>query len=102
MFHVGQHVVCVDAEVHHLAPWPLCDHDMDGLRSGVVYTIRAVGVFRGLESVWLHEIVRPIRGANAHKYGEAGYSPHRFRPLASTRLDVFRQLLVSPKERVGA
>jgi hypothetical protein len=93
MFHVWQHVVCVDADG---AP---------ALHVGVVYTVKAW---------WETDPARctDMRGRSCvgglllfevfPAPGTRGFADHRFRPLSSTRLDVFRQLLVSPKERVGA
>ena len=78
MFHAGQHVVCVDDSEDA--------HGCRALTNGAVYTIS------GTPNYYVEVVEVP----------DALYWPRRFRPLSSTRLDVFRQLLVSPKERVGA
>lgn len=91
MFHVGQHVVCVDAEG---AP---------ELSVGVVYTITECQASPGSVDVRGRRVFWCVLLAEVSATGGYdSFSGNRFRPLSSTRLDVFRQLLVSPKERVGA
>jgi len=91
MFHVGQHVVCVDADG---APM---------LSKGSVYTVVGHEPLDEYEWRGISRIVAPVVLAEAKpSKPHRGFSPERFRPLSSTRLDVFRRLLVSPKERVGA
>lgn len=95
MFHVGQLVECVNDD-------PLLDPHgngkMDGLRRGVVYTIREHFFdFRyGLEVVRLYELHRP------KPYPEVSdwpYDSRRFRPLTDSRIAVFRKMLApSPKQ----
>jgi hypothetical protein len=91
-FHVGQRVVCVDADALSVAvPWFRADLDMDGLTKGRVYTIRKIGTYSthlaDIPLVWLHEIIRPMRGGIANCYGEVGYAPCRFRPLIERKTD---------------
>lgn len=104
MFHVGQHVVCVDDRVGVFDVPGVAYNDergLDGLRRGVVYTIRAVGD-DGVPSlskatVWLAEIQRPP----SKGWGETGYAAERFRPVDETKLAIFKAMLVSPpKETV--
>lgn len=92
MFHVGQHVVCVDAE------------GASELSVGIVYTITGCGQALpnaidacGRRAYWWVVLAEVLATG-----GYTSFSGSRFRPLSSTRLDAFRQLLVSPNERVGA
>jgi len=100
MFHAGQHVVCVDAK--------FIGRGVSPLERGRVYTVSHIGKalgaskYESLTPCWL-EVVVLVEVTNIyHMGGDPGFSPHRFRPLSSTRLDVFRQLLVSPEERADA
>lgn len=89
MFHVGQHVVCVDDK-----NWGVPGYGGDaGPVKGNVYTIYAVTKVGSVAAVQLEEKRAAIRWGG-------WYKASRFRPLSPTRLDVFRQLLVSSKERV--
>lgn len=96
MFHVGQHVVCVDdvgwvsSEYHPVLP-----------KKGFVYVVSEtiISPFNGalgLCFVGIPTGIHPTCGL------PCAFRSERFRPLSESRLDVFRQLLVSPKERVGA
>ena len=93
MFHVGQHVVCVDAGG---AP---------SLKNGAVYTVACV-IGPGL-AIWES---RGFRGKGygillieaAPRDGYHAFAPQRFRPLSSTRLDVFRALLTKTPAPVPA
>lgn len=107
MFHVGQHVECIANLRKECLPG-----SANPVLKGNIYTVREVRD----DAPWLHgksSIVLLLHEvSNAHLIGtrhgtwycyvEPGFRQNRFRPLSSTRLDVFRQLLVSPKERVGA
>ena len=83
-FRVGQKVVCVDAgSTGKYTPWRHSD-DVHGLTEGVVYTIRAVGSFRGLrDNVWLAEIHRPLCAGREYPYAAA-----RFRPVVERKTDI--------------
>lgn len=98
-FHPGQRVVCVDASnTGKYVPWkPLAGYPLQLVKSRV-YTIREIGEFFGLPTVWLDEITRqPFRGV------EPGFDPRRFRPVKTTSIEIFRQMLVTPpKETVDA
>ena len=101
MFHVGQHVVCVDdRDSRQLGflppPGSVFEGTMDGLARGIVYTIRGLyeDSFSG-PMVRLQEIRRAPDGFD-HVRGECGFSAVRFRPLDESRLTVFRQMLVTP------
>lgn len=90
----GDLVVCVDAQPNKT--------EMDGLKSGAVYTLREVNRFCHTDGsnngVWLQEIVRPsFRGV------EIAYFAHRFRPVDENRLAIFREALApAPRKRVRA
>lgn len=89
-FRVGQKVVCVDSEPgeprRNPEQWPL---------RGSVYTIRSFNPQSG--GVRLVEIVNP---AYLYKGGwmELSFFPRRFRPVKTTNIDVFRQMLNPVRE----
>lgn len=96
-FRVGQLVVCVDDKPHD--GWVLYSGrtwqkpGLDGLKSGVVYTIRGLGVAEtGYDHLWLEEIVR-VGGEPSD--AEPGYRAERFRPVVENRLKIFRSMLVN-------
>lgn len=102
MFHVGQRVVCVDDEATaKYSKWP-CSGGMDGLKKGVVYTIRATGEYRGVSCIWIEEISRPKRLAE-YEYGELGFAVQRFRPIegrsTETGMAILRDILNTKKEK---
>lgn len=97
-FYVGQKVVCVDDSVHpewNVNPDFRYCGDLDGLKRGLIYTIRRVGYDKidGDPVIWLQEIIRtewPLAG-------ESGFHQLRFRPLTETEkqtdISVFREIL---------
>jgi len=92
MFHVGQLVVCVDDGKNRMGPQNR-RHVLHGLKKGIVYTIRWVGMSpdHGLYlCVRVVEITRPIY---LHLNEEIPFCAARFRPVVETRLDVFREML---------
>jgi hypothetical protein len=99
-FHIGQKVVCIDAD-----PTFINQHgnlDMDGLTKGCVYTIRAIGEapFWGGTSIWLEEIHRSIEPLWM-QLGEMPYDVRRFRPVVEKKTDIsiFTAMLTpSPKQ----
>ena len=96
MFHVGQHVECIHDPVSCGVSdwWPQAD--VQFLRKGAVYVVAGIYQPRSATCAapqYLQLVGQPTKNE---------YDSRAFRPLSSTRLDVFRQLLVSPKERVGA
>lgn len=96
-FHVGQLVVCVDDQPRgRLYP-------MDGLRSGVIYTVRDVlyDLMIDANLVWLDEIVRGVE-PDWDSAREAPYWADRFRPVDETRIAVFRKIAANPKIEVDA
>jgi hypothetical protein len=68
---------------------------------GAIYTIRKIGIYRGLPCVWLDEISRPIFGGWEH-LGEIGYHQHRFRPLVTRKTDIsaLKALLEPVREKM--
>lgn len=98
-FYPGQHVVCVD-DTEQSSPQSV---GIKPVIKGTVYTVRDflnATPWGGDLGVRLGEIINPLHP----KWGcEYGYLISRFRPLKDSRLDVFRQHLVSPpKERIEA
>lgn len=96
MFHVGQHVVCIHDPVSCGVSgwWPQAD--VQFLRKGSVYVVSGIYQPRNATCAapqYLRLVGQPT---------ESEYDSRGFRPLSSTRLDVFRQLLVSPEERADA
>ena len=87
MFHVGQLVVCVDD-----VPVPGYFSFMGGLKKGKIYTIRGFATHEHelVYGVYLEEIFRPILAGDTY---EAPFYTTRFRPVAETSLDVFREML---------
>ena len=90
MFHIGQHVVCVDDK-----PCGGKVYDLAGIRRGSVYTVRAVATdyefSQGVESaVWLVEVER------FQYFADPPFAAARFRPVVESKIDIFRALLVTP------
>lgn len=96
MFAKGDLVVCVNSNPDFDHDIPGVDRvpDMNGLRCGVVYTVRANGpcVMDGSPCVWLEEIVRPIEFAET---SEVGYLSDRFRPVQRKSMEVFTGIPVN-------
>ena len=93
MFHVGQLVVCVDDdEDAYVNPTHRYYDGLSGLKKGVVYTIRWVGMPRHTRylCVRIEEIIRPVDFEDGE---ETPYAAARFRPVVETSLDVFREML---------
>lgn len=104
MFHVGQKVVCVDADCGPMYANPLFEYtsDMHGLKEKEIYTIRAI--FNDVREQWLgknvhlEEIKRPCEDGM-----EAPYAIERFRPIIDTDISIFEKILMSaPKKLVSA
>ena len=102
MFHVGQHVVCVETWV---SGYPACGHANEvGPVRGHIYTIREnlVDPFCGADVVRLFEVVnRPHLYAQngVREVWEAAFHVRRFRHLSEQRLAIFRKLLAPmPKQ----
>lgn len=88
-FKVGQKVVCINDNLKQFdIPGMVYIDSLDGLRKGVIYTIRSVyiesyGPHEGEVSVRLEEIIRPSAYGN-----EVGYNPLRFKPLVEKKTDI--------------
>lgn len=92
-FHVGQRVVCVDATARDCRAWT----PDEALEKGIVYTIARVFSHPCGEIDEFVELVERRRSEFCKEYwGHRGYSIYRFRPLDERRLDIFREMLVSP------
>lgn len=106
-FRVGQKVVCVDdAESGEQYPGVIVFSGLDGLRNGVVYTIRSVFIdpFFNEPVVRLEEIYRRPLASYKGKQYEGGFAPRRFRPVAERKTDIaiFKAMLEDKKARVRA
>lgn len=94
-FHVGQRVVCVD------------DRDLtEGVHpvKGSIYTIRALRWSEWFERqhVLLEEILKQSQ-LFADGFHEGSFRADRFRPVKTTSIEIFHQMLVTPpKETVDA
>lgn len=94
-FHVGQKVVCVDDDETRYRVFAAAglhfDGNLNGLKKGAVYTVRAVGHYApypGLLCLWLVEIERPIIHLIQIVHGEAPYVAARFRPVVERKTDI--------------
>ena len=94
-FHIGQVVVCIDAEG---LPRPLLDRGVSAcpVERGV-YTIRDILVIEDRVGLWLEEIRNPPTKWLNGEVRELVFLAHRFRPAKTTSLEVFRTLL-APRE----
>ena len=89
----GLLVVCVD-DRNWLNPYSISAHPVKGR----VYTIRTIDPDRG-GMVRLEEIINPPED---HGWGffEGRFLASRFRPVDDTKLEVFRKIAASPKDRI--
>ena len=94
-FHVGQKVVCIDQD-NPTEPGP---HAV----KGCVYTIS--------EIIWYGADITPFPGLcfqfyelrfEGHAYYLAGFEAEGFRPVKTTNIEIFRQMLVTPPQKVDA
>lgn len=101
-FRVGQKVVCIDDQPVRRPGFSL---NMDGLRAGTVYTIRDITrnpsnhPDAGMTTIRLEEICRNVLPADRE---EIGFRLSRFRPVKTTSIEIFRAMLVTPKQPVSA
>ena len=94
MFHVGQLVVCVDAD-SGIGQWVSGEE----IQKGRVYTIARVfdQTFQDIGTRSMVELVEVRRSAVTEAWwGHRGYGAHRFRPVNPKRIEVFTSLLVTP------
>lgn len=108
-FHVGQKVVCVNTR-----NWPRDSYRPTLPKRGAVYTVRAIVPCRGQgydeDGIRLAEIVNPtlsLRCPNGQRiWTELAFRMSRFRPVRTTSIEVFTQMLESvpqePAELVDA
>lgn len=98
MFHIGQHVVCVnDEERAFVIPGHSYIGDLNGLKRGNVYTIRGIAPApRHYAGCVLMVSLEEIHRGSMAGGGEAGFALERFRPLDEAKLAIFRALLVTP------
>ena len=87
MFHIGQEVICVDAD-------GLLDKWLP-LAKGATYTIRGIWPddISGPEHVYLAEITNSISNIGR----EFAYEATRFRPVRKTDISIFTAMLTSHK-----
>lgn len=102
-FHVGQRVVCVDDDFgpHSSHPklsgvhWP---------QRGAVYTIRAMDFIAASYGegtvLWFHEITNPVVKFRDLPPMEVAFVAKFFRPVKTTSIEIFRQMLVTPPREV--
>lgn len=97
----GQLVECINDTPH--GPLAPDEYTMDGLARGRIYTVRWVGMhqsdlhgrYRGLR---LEEIFRKPEVPECEV--DLPYRTSRFRPVESTRLNVFRAMLDQTPQKV--
>lgn len=99
MFHVGQHVLCVD-------DFEVCSRFFPGSiipRAGVVYTIREIVVGLRIDGTEAEGLcLEEIRNGPQEDGGEeVSFESGCFRPLSSRSLDVFTAML-APRPRQPA
>jgi hypothetical protein len=93
-FHVGQKVVCVDTS----PAWPHRRGNAAPISKGLVYTIREVGLTNPADPAELP----CVRLCEVLHGNDAPIWAHRFRPVRTTSIEIFQQMLVNPpKEKVS-
>lgn len=99
-FHVGQKVVCVDADVTD-GIWV----EGEAPEKGRVYTVKGVHLNnRGEVVLHLHEIDRADYSKVWHRNHNLGYGAYRFRPVVERETDIslFTAMLTPTKKTVEA
>ena len=88
---VGDFIACVNDD-RYLDGVRIGNGNLDGLKSGTVYSIRAIGENPawGNLAIWLNEI---HRGPSPCGAPEIGYHVRRFRPVDPKRIEVFKAML---------
>lgn len=100
MFHLGQQVVCIDDSVKRAK----AIQDMHGLKKGNIYIIRWVGemiwpffgVTNPLLYIRVEEIIRPTCCGHA----DLPYLATRFKPLKTTDISIFTEMLTKLPETI--
>jgi len=90
-FHVGQRIVCVCVNFSREPVWRSVVHNFPQL--GLVYTIRSICTAGDLVGFCFEEIVNPP-GHFSRGFAEPAFDSRRFRPVRTSTIDVFRELLV--------
>lgn len=102
MFHVGQNVVCVDANFS--ATWQMDCTKQRPVRNGI-YTVRAFGSWNfstGLiDALWLCEVNNPVVRWRCGDVSEVGFAAWRFRPVVAPKTDIsiFTEMLTPAPKR---
>ena len=92
-FEPGQRIVCIDAEPREDTGAPIL---LAYLREGTIYTVRSREVHRsadGHPTLRLEEIRCPTINTS-HGAWEIGFAPDRFRPVKSSSIEAFQDILV--------
>lgn len=94
-FHVGQKVVCVDDSPHPSPNFCGIKH----LKKNSIYTVRGFGYYpvTGSHGLYVEELILPIHYPSGLEYA---YAPRQFRPLRTTSIEVFQQMLVNPPKEL--
>jgi hypothetical protein len=100
---IGQKVVCADARRRNDGRRYACDGELLP-QEGCVYTIRAIVPCKGLgyeqDGLLLEEVVNPVRryvSPSGPVTSELMFRASRFRPVRSTKIDVFLAMLEPSK-----
>jgi hypothetical protein len=97
-FCVGQRVVCVCVNFSREPVWRGNVRLFPQL--GSVYTIRSIREERDLIGLCFVEIINPPGDFGPRGFVEPAFDSRRFRPLRTTSIEVFRQLLVPASVKV--
>jgi hypothetical protein len=89
-FYLGQRVVCVCVNFSDEPVWRSVVHVFP--RLGCVYTVRSICEVDDLIGFCFEEMVNPP-GLFSRGFTEPAFDSRRFRPLRTTSIDVFKQLL---------
>ena len=95
-FHVGQQVVCVNDKFSSDKRWRQTVRNFPTLNT--VYTIREIHTDGPLVGFCFYQIVNP-RTWFAAGFGEPAFNSRNFRPVKTTNIEVFENLLVPTNEK---
>jgi hypothetical protein len=90
-FHVGQRVVCVCVNFSREPVWRSTVREFPQLNR--VYTIRSICEVADLIGFCFREILNPP-GHFSRGFVEPAFDSRRFRPVRTTSIEVFQELLV--------
>lgn len=101
VFHVGQKVVCVDDGLRvkwrkrgwfeKYRKYTYIGHN---LNRGDVYTIMGIQAFKADNGTFA--VLFLAEAAHSMPWRYMGFPAHQFRPVKTTSIEVFRQMLVNP------